>query len=228
MIRFILMLFVLVFVAFPTFAKVVEMNGTKYEVVVQPDGEMLLKPINVKPLSGPKITKLPFVVHGKQEKVENPLVVSKNTDVIYKKQTVEESKKIQVCDEPMGCEMTPEGDCPTCKTEYVSEKKVELIPEALPEVKNRPSLSRVDYVDFDRELPQYLNVYVRLFRDTKMPEWHCYSTYLLCEHGDPVKRSELFKAKTNAEFCKSLGLPPSSSQFFDNPYEHCNSTIVNL
>ena len=221
MIRFILMLFVVVFVAFPTFAKVVEMNGTKYEVIIQSDGQMLLKPINVKPLSGPKITKLPFVIHGKQEEVEEPLVVSENTDVIYKKQTVEESKKIQVCDDPMGCEMTPEGDCPTCKTEYVSEKKVELIPEALPKVEKEP-----DYVHFNEKLPEYLEIHAKRYRDIQHPMWICLKPYLLCQHGDPVKRSDLAKAKINAEYCNSTGT--TSSQFFNNPYEKCESTIVNL
>ena len=221
MIRFILMLFVVVFVAFPTFAKVIEMNGTKYEVIVQSDGQLLLKPINVKPLSGPKITKLPFVVHGKQEEVEEPLVVSENTDVIYKKQTVEESKKIQVCDEPMGCEMTPEGDCPTCKTEYVSEKKVELIPEALPKVEKEP-----DYVHFNEKLPEYLEIQAKRLRDIGHPAWICYKTFLSCRESYPVKRSDLAKAKINANYCSSR--TPQAKQFFHNPYEHCNSTIVNL
>ena len=40
----------------PVFGKIITMNGVKYEVVNQPNGEMLFKPVDIK--QGPKVTKL--------------------------------------------------------------------------------------------------------------------------------------------------------------------------
>ena len=108
MLRFILIILATLFFGIPylyeqslaTETTIIEMHGKKWVVTQEPGEEPMLKPY---------------------------LEVSVNDNIEWHRETVEESKIVQTCDDPMGCEMTDEGDCPSCRIEYVKEKKVEFV-----------------------------------------------------------------------------------------------------
>lgn len=98
----------------PVFGKIITMNGVKYEVVNQPNGEMLFKPVDRK--QGPKVTKLkPLGSVLNREPVKSEVIEKTETEAVYTE---------DICDDPMGCPQDIKtGDCPTCKKVAVYEKK---------------------------------------------------------------------------------------------------------
>ena len=132
MLRFILIILVALFFGIPylykqaiaTETKIIELNGKEWLVTIEPGKEPMFKPLE-KPRA--KVTKLPFVIHG-EEKVEIAIEPSVEEDPEWQRRTVKESKIVQTCnDSILGCSMTPEGDCPDCKTELVKEETVEVV-----------------------------------------------------------------------------------------------------
>ena len=116
MLRFILIILVALFFGIPflyeqslaTETKIIEMNGQEWLVIQDPGKEPMLRPVEK---SKPKVV----------------LVSSVKKEPEWQRKTVKESKIVQTCDDPMGCEMTVEGDCPDCKTELVKEETVEVV-----------------------------------------------------------------------------------------------------
>lgn len=203
MLRFILIVLITLFFGIPylyeqslaTETKIIEMHGKKWVVTQEPGEEPMLKPY-----------------------LEVPVI---NDNIEWHRETVEESKIVQTCDDPMGCQMTDEGDCPSCRIEYVKEKKVELVP-SLSEEKTED----IDFIHFNEKLPEYLKYYAKLYRDINHPLWICVKPALLCKHGDTVKKSDLIKAKKNAEYCETVGRY-NGRGFFKNIFERCDSSIIN-
>ena len=126
MFRFILILLVVLFFGIPllyekAFAeetKIVEINGKQWLVVIEPNKPPRFKSLEPEPK---EVTKLPFVIYDNSEESSTAIVVKANSNPEWKKTTIKESKLVQTCDGPLGCEMTVEGDCPDCKTEIVRE-----------------------------------------------------------------------------------------------------------
>ena len=96
MLRFILIILATLFFGIPylyeqslaTETTIIEMHGKKWIVTQESGEDPMLKPY---------------------------LEVSVNDNIEWHRETVEESKIVQTCDDPMGCQMTDEGDCPSCR-----------------------------------------------------------------------------------------------------------------
>ena len=214
MLRFILIILVTLFFGIPflyeqslaTETKIIEMNGQEWLVTYEPGKEPMLRPL---------------------EKTEPKVVLSSSVkeEPEWQRRTVKESKIVQTCNDPMGCEMTVEGDCPDCKTELVKEETVEVV-------------QKTDFTEFKSgirakqklnsmkvELPHYLSSYVYL-RDIGHPEWICWKVRSICNNGDAISIEDLFAGQQNASYCTSVGFDDFN---FSNPVDSCqNSTILNL
>ena len=214
MLRFILIILVTLFFGIPflyeqslaTETKIIEMNGQEWLVTYEPGKEPMLRPL---------------------EKTEPKVVLSSSVkeEPEWQRRTVKESKIVQTCNDPMGCEMTVEGDCPDCKTELVKEETVEVV-------------QKTDFTEFKSgirakqklnsmkvELPHYLSSYVYL-RDIGHPEWICWKVRSICNNGDAISIEDLFAGQQNASYCTSAGFDDFN---FSNPVDSCqNSTILNL
>ena len=214
MLRFILIILVTLFFGIPflyeqslaTETKIIEMNGQEWLVTYEPGKEPMLRPL---------------------EKTEPKVVLSSSVkeEPEWQRRTVKESKIVQTCNDPMGCEMTVEGDCPDCKTELVKEETVEVV-------------QKTDFTEFKSgirakqklnsmkvELPHYLSSYVYL-RDIGHPEWICCKVRSICNNGDAISIEDLFAGQQNASYCTSVGFDDFN---FSNPVDSCqNSTILNL
>jgi len=233
MFRFILILLVVLFFGIPllyekAFAeetKIVEINGKQWLVIIEPDKPPIFK--SLEPTSK-KVTKLPFVIYDNSEELSTAIVIEEPSNPEWKKTTVKETKLVQTCDGPLGCEMTVEGDCPDCKTELVREETVEVVQntdfsEFKTDIRNQQKM--MEMVRNKKE-PNYLHSYLYL-RDMGHPKWMCYKMRRTCQNGDPILIEDLFAAKMNASYCsRVLGVPPS---YFSDPLKSCsNSTILNL
>jgi hypothetical protein len=232
MFRFILIVLTILFFgipflyeqAFATETKVIEMNGKQWLVTIEPGEDPIFKSLEPKPA---KVTKLPFVIHGNPEEKSIIPVVDVKKEPEWQKKTVKESKLVQVCNDPMGCEMTVEGDCPDCKTELVREETVEVVHTTdfsrfKDNIKNEQKLLAM--VEGET-LPEYLMPYQDL-RDTGNPDWICWKVKKICGHGDPISIEDLFAGKMSASYCHTRN-------FWDfdyaNPLQSCQySTILNL
>ena len=189
-----------------TETKIIEMNGQEWLVTYEPGKEPMLRPL---------------------EKTEPKVVLSSSVkeEPEWQRRTVKESKIVQTCNDPMGCEMTVEGDCPDCKTELVKEETVEIVQktdftEFKSGVRTKQKLNSMKV-----ELPHYLSSYVYL-RDIGHPEWICWKVRSICNNGDPISIEDLFAGQQNASYCTSIGFDDFN---FSNPVDSCqNSTILNL
>lgn len=212
MLRFILLILVSLYFGIPYLyqqvlakeTKIIEMNGQEWLLIIESGKEPMLKPI---------------------EKEQTETSVSVKPE--WQRKTVKESKMISTCDDPMGCEMTIEGDCPSCKTELIREETVEVVQKS-------------DFIDFKNEikakkklsnlvnsetLPFYLQSY-QYIRDLGHPEWICIKVSNICNHGDPITIQDLYLGKINASYCKSRNYWVFD---FSNPIDSCSkSTILNL
>ena len=214
MLRFILIILVTLFFGIPflyeqslaTETKIIEMNGQEWLVTYEPGKEPMLRPL---------------------EKTEPKVVLSSSVkeEPEWQRRTVKESKKVQTCNDPMGCEMTVEGDCPDCKTELVKEETVEVVQktdftEFKSGIRTKQKLNSMKV-----ELPHYLSSYVYL-RDIGHPEWICWKVRSICNNGDAISIEDLFAGQQNASYCTSAGFDDFN---FSNPVDSCqNSTILNL
>tara|TARA_B100001939_G_scaffold286685_1_gene256964 strand:- start:248 stop:892 length:645 start_codon:yes stop_codon:yes gene_type:complete len=214
MLRIILIILVTLFFGIPflyeqslaTETKIIEMNGQEWLVTYEPGKEPMLRPL---------------------EKTEPKVVLSSSVkeEPEWQRRTVKESKIVQTCNDPMGCEMTVEGDCPDCKTELVKEETVEIVQktdftEFKSGVRTKQKLNSMKV-----ELPHYLSSYVYL-RDIGHPEWICWKVRSICNNGDPISIEDLFAGQQNASYCTSIGFDDFN---FSNPVDSCqNSTILNL
>ena len=214
MLRFILIILVTSFFGIPflyeqshaTETKIIEMNGQEWLVTYEPGKEPMLRPL---------------------EKKEPKVVLSSSVkeEPEWQRRTVKESKIVQTCNDPMGCEMTVEGDCPDCKTELVKEETVEVVQktdftEFKSGIRTKQKLNSMKV-----ELPHYLSSYVYL-RDIGHPEWICWKVRSICNNGDAISIEDLFAGQQNASYCTSAGFDDFN---FSNPVDSCqNSTILNL
>ena len=214
MLRFILIILVTLFFGIPflyeqslaTETKIIEMNGQEWLVTYEPGKEPMLKPL---------------------EKPRAKVVLSSSVkeEPEWQRRTVKESKIVQTCNDPMGCEMTVEGDCPDCKTELVKEETVEVVQktdftEFKSGIRTKQKLNSMKV-----ELPHYLSSYVYL-RDIGHPEWICWKVRSICNNGDAISIEDLFAGQQNASYCTSAGFDDFN---FSNPVDSCqNSTILNL
>ena len=214
MLRFILIILLTLFFGIPflyeqslaTETKIIEMNGQEWLVTYEPGKEPMLRPL---------------------EKTEPKVVLSSSVkeEPEWQRRTVKESKIVQTCNDPMGCEMTVEGDCPDCKTELVKEETVEVVQktdftEFKSGIRTKQKLNSMKV-----ELPHYLSSYVYL-RDIGHPEWICWKVRSICNNGDAISIEDLFAGQQNASYCTSAGFDDFN---FSNPVDSCqNSTILNL
>ena len=214
MLRFILIILVTLFFGIPflyeqslaTETKIIEMNGQEWLVTYEPGKVPMLRPL---------------------EKTEPKVVLSSSVkeEPEWQRRTVKESKIVQTCNDPMGCEMTVEGDCPDCKTELVKEETVEVVQktdftEFKSGIRTKQKLNSMKV-----ELPHYLSSYVYL-RDIGHPEWICWKVRSICNNGDAISIEDLFAGQQNASYCTSAGFDDFN---FSNPVDSCqNSTILNL
>jgi len=226
--RYIIAIFVTIILGLPyaldAFAgKIVEFQGSKYEVVEDENGEMLFKPVGVKPLEGPRVTELPFVIHGSEPTKAEPII---EEPVEFKKKTVVETKVLQTCNDSLdGCVMTDTGDCPGCKTEVVREETTEIIETDF--MKFKKSVS--DRIAFEKmkseeEVPYYLQP-IEYLRTAGHPAYPCYKVQRTCREGAPIDIKDLYASYKVASMCNAMGF----SIDFTDPIKSCSrSTIVNL
>lgn len=200
--------------AYGSETKVIEMNGQEWLVIIEPGKEPMLKPLE-KPRA--KVTKLPFVIHGEESIVKE--------EPEWQRRTVKESKIVQTCDDPMGCEMTIEGDCPDCKTELVKEETVEVVQKSdFTEFKEKIKVGKA-LNEMEEKLPNHLLAY-QFLRDSGSPDWICWKVQETCWAGEPIAIEDLFAGKMSASYCKSRG---HESFDYTRPLESCSdSTILNL
>jgi len=188
--------------------KVITMNGKQWLVIVEQGKEPMLKPLE-KPRA-----KKPTIVSTVKKEPE------------WQRKTVKESKLVQVCDDPLGCVMTPEGDCPDCKTELVKEETVEVVQKSdftafKENVKAQNSLNEKVK---NTKTKWYLQTYDWM-RDVGHPSYICWKVMLTCQHNDPISIQDLYLAKLNASTCSDF----QHTFNFTNPISSCQkSTILNL
>ena len=232
MLRFILIILVTLFFGIPylyeqaiaTETKIIELNGKEWLVTIEPGKEPMFKSLE-KPRE--KVTKLPFIIHG-EGKTEVAIEPSSKEEPEWQRRTVKESKIVQTCNDSVtGCVMTPEGDCPDCKTELIKEEKVEVVVKT-DFAKFKESIKtdhKLDSMNRTVKIPHYLSPYTFL-RDTGHPEWICWKVKELCVHGDDITVEDLFAGQQNASYCNSIGFWAFD---YSNPTQSCQrSTILNL
>ena len=214
MLRFVLIILVTLFFgisflyeqSLATETKIIEMNGQEWLVTYEPGKEPMLRPVE-------------------KSKTKVAVVSSIKKEPEWQRKTVKESKIVQTCDDPMGCEMTVEGDCPDCKTELVKEETVEVVQKSdFTEFKGRLKVGKA-LNEMEEKLPNHLLAY-QFLRDSGSPDWICWKVQETCWAGEPITIEDLFAGKMSASYCKSRG-----HYHFDytRPLESCqHSTILNL
>ena len=170
-------------------------------------------------------------LHGKEwlvtfEPGKEPMLKPLEKSPEWQRKTVTESKMVSTCDDPMGCEMTDEGDCPSCRTEVVREEVIEIVHKTdFSDFKDSLKTEQNLIAMTNNELPLYLTPY-RSLRDTGHPDWICFKVMYTCTHGDPITVKDLFAGKMNASYCKSRNFWAFD---FANPLKSCqHSEILNL
>ena len=170
-------------------------------------------------------------LHGKEwlvtfEPGKEPMLKPLEKTPEWQRKTVTESKMVSTCDDPMGCEMTDEGDCPSCRTEVVREEVIEIVHKTdFSDFKDSLKTEQNLIAMTNNELPLYLTPY-RSLRDTGHPDWICFKVMYTCTHGDPITVKDLFAGKMNASYCKSRNFWAFD---FANPLKSCqHSEILNL
>ena len=215
MLRFILIILVTLFFGLPylyeqalaTETKIIEMNGQEWLVTYEPGKAPMLRPVEK---SKPKVS----------------LVSSVKEEPEWQRRTVKESKIVQTCNDPMGCEMTVEGDCPDCKTELIKEETVEVVQKSDFTVfkENVKAQKSLDERIKNTKTKWYLTTYDWM-RDVGHPSYICWKVMLTCQHNDPISIQDLYLAKLNASTCSDF----QHTFNFTNPISSCQkSTILNL
>ena len=214
MLRFILIILITLFFGIPflyeqslaTETKIIKMNGQEWLITYEPGKEPMLKPLEK---TRPKVN----------------LISSIKEEPEWQRRTVKESKIIQSCDDPMGCEMTSDGDCPDCKTEIVKEETIEVVQKTDFDRFKDSSRAKQKLSKMSENLPSYLAPY-QFIRDMGHPDWICWKVSYTCVHGDPISIQDLYAGKLNASYCKSRNF---WSFDYANPIDSCQkSKILNL
>mgnify|MGYP001160079854 CR=1 FL=1 len=231
MLRLILIILVTLFFGIPylyeqaiaTETKIIELNGKEWLVTIEPGKEPMFKSLE-KPRE--KVTKLPFIIHG-EDKTEVAIEPSSKEEPEWQRRTVKESKIVQTCnDSILGCAMTPEGDCPDCKTELVKEETVEIVQKSDFTVfkESVKAQKNLDERIKNTKTKWYLTTYDWM-RDVGHPSYICWKVMLTCQHNDPISIQDLYLAKLNASTCSDF----QHTFNFTNPISSCQkSTILNL
>tara|TARA_B100001564_G_scaffold129141_1_gene107902 strand:+ start:949 stop:1596 length:648 start_codon:yes stop_codon:yes gene_type:complete len=215
MLRFILIILVALFFGIPflyeqslaTETKIIEMNGQEWLVIQEPGKEPMLRPV---------------------EKTKPKVVIESSIkeEPEWQRRTVKESKIVQTCNDPMGCEMTVEGDCPDCKTELVKEETVEVVQKSDFTIfkENVKAQKSLDERIKNTKTKWYLTTYDWM-RDVGHPSYICWKVMLTCQHNDPISIQDLYLAKLNASTCSDF----QHTFNFTNPISSCQkSSILNL
>ena len=215
MLRFILIILVTLFFGIPylyeqslaTETKIIEMNGQEWLVTYEPGKEPMLRPLE-------------------KTKPKDVVKSSVKEEPEWQRRTVKESKIVQTCNDPMGCEMTVEGDCPDCKTELIKEETVEVVQKSDFTVfkESVKAQKNLDERIKNTKTKWYLTTYDWM-RDVGHPSYICWKVMLTCQHNDPISIQDLYLAKLNASTCSDF----QHTFNFTNPISSCQkSTILNL
>ena len=215
MLRFILIILVTLFFGIPylyeqtlaTETKIIEMNGQEWLVTYEPGKAPMLRPLE-------------------KTKPKDVIKSSVKEEPEWQRRTVKESKIVQTCNDPMGCEMTVEGDCPDCKTELIKEETVEVVQKSDFTVfkENVKAQKSLDERIKNTKTKWYLTTYDWM-RDVGHPSYICWKVMLTCQHNDPISIQDLYLAKLNASTCSDF----QHTFNFTNPISSCQkSTILNL
>ena len=180
--RYIFAIFVTIILGLPyaldAFAgKIIEFQGSKYEVIVQPNGERLLKPV-------PK---------------------ESNEPVEFKKKTLVETKVVSTCTDPLGCQVLESGDCPDCETQIVREETTETIETDFMKFKKNVS-DRIAFekMKSEEEVPYYLQP-IEYLRVAGHPAYPCYKVQRTCREGAPIDIKDLYASYKVASMCNAMG-----------------------
>ena len=215
MLRFIIIILVTLFFGIPylyeqtlaTETKIIEMNGQEWLVTYEPGKAPMLRPLE-------------------KTKPKDVIKSSVKEEPEWQRRTVKESKIVQTCNDPMGCEMTVEGDCPDCKTELIKEETVEVVQKSDFTVfkENVKAQKSLDERIKNTKTKWYLTTYDWM-RDVGHPSYICWKVMLTCQHNDPISIQDLYLAKLNASTCSDF----QHTFNFTNPISSCQkSTILNL
>ena len=183
------------------------MNGQEWLVTYEPGKEPMLRPLE-------------------KTKPKDVVKSSVKEEPEWQRRTVKESKIVQTCNDPMGCEMTVEGDCPDCKTELIKEETVEVVQKSDFTVfkENVKAQKSLDERIKNTKTKWYLTTYDWM-RDIGHPSYICWKVMLTCQHSDPISIQDLYLAKLNASTCSDF----QHTFNFTNPISSCQkSTILNL
>lgn len=200
--------------------KVITMNNEQWLVIIEPGKEPMLKPLTP---ARQKVTKLNFVVHGKEEK-ETPIV---------KEVSKTESRIVSECDRPGGCVITEEGDCPSCKEVHVKEQTSQVVKSEFEtfkkDVKAYVELNnRVEDNLKNKKLPFHLQNLRYKMND---PLWLCYKVHRTCTSGlssaKTISIEDLYNVYNMRHVCESQKQNKPFWQFnFNDPIKECQWNIV--
>lgn len=180
--RYIFAIFVTIILGLPyaldAFAgQIIELQGSKFEVIVKPNGETMLKPV-------PK---------------------ESNKPVEFKKKTLVETKVVSTCPDPLGCQILESGDCPDCETQFVREETTEIIETDFMKFKKDVS-DRIAFEEMksEEEVPYYLQP-IEYLRIAGHPAYPCYKVQRTCREGAPIDIKDLYASYKVASMCNAMG-----------------------
>ena len=226
MFKYLFLISVLLYFLIPVYdasakeTKVITMNNEQWLVIIEPGKEPMLKPLTP---ARPKVTKLNFVVHGKEEK-ETPVV---------KEVSKTESRIVSECDRPGGCIINEEGDCPSCKKVHVKEETTQVVKSEFEtfkqDVKAYVELNnRVEDDIKNKKLPFHLQNLRHKMND---PLWLCYKVHATCtsefSSAKTISIEDLYNVYKMRFICESQKHDKSFWKFdFLNPIKECQWNIV--
>ena len=180
--RYIFAIFVTIILGLPyaldAFAgQIIELQGSKFEVIVKPNGETMLKPVS-------------------KESTE---------PVEFKKKTLVETKVVSTCPDPLGCQILESGDCPDCETQLVREETTEIIETDFMKFKKDVS-DRIAFekMKSEEEVPYYLQP-IEYLRVAGHPAYPCYKVQRTCREGAPIDIKDLYASYKVASMCNAMG-----------------------
>ena len=206
--------------------KIVEFQGSKYLVSKDDNGEYIFKPIGVKPLSGPTVTKLKADIPVKKTVVEEQKKTQPTSTPTWKQVTKKESKVVSTCPDPVGCSIdVTTGECPSCKDIIVKEEIEETMVSDYDVFKNKileQNRFEEKIKQENEKLPGYLQKWAHL-RDSGNPLWACYKVYRTCRHASRIKISDLYLAYKIKHMCNTIDFKSLHGYDFDfnDPVTSC-------
>ena len=179
--RYIFAIFVTIILGLPyaldAFAgQIIELQGSKFEVIVKPNGETMLKPVSKE----------------------------SNEPVEFKKKTLVETKVVSTCPDPLGCQILESGDCPDCETQFVREETTEIIETDFMKFKKDVS-DRIAFekMKSEEEVPYYLQP-IEYLRVAGHPAYPCYKVQRTCRVGAPIDIKDLYASYKVASMCNAM------------------------